>query len=137
MQNFPGITQIQGIMICLCLLAQVEQDAQRWELAPLCARQGSLAVLSHPPCLGELGSLGPVPWVLCCECWLRRAGCGHWPCSTGYAATGPSVPLLPAVPTLVAARRWVLGFSLLLEKAPGLAETEHVRGLVVFYKRFV
>lgn len=37
----------------------------------------------------------------------------------------------------VAAQRWVLGFSLLLEKAPEPAETEHVRGLVFVYERFV
>lgn len=50
---------------------------------------------------------------------------------------GPSVPPLPAVPTLVAARRWVLGFSLLLEQAPASAEAEHVSGLVFVYERFV
>lgn len=80
LQNFPGITQIQGIPTCLCVLAQVEQDAQPWELALLCAQQGSW-LCSHTA----------LPGSACLSCVLAAegAGCGHWPCSTGHAATGP------------------------------------------------
>lgn len=60
--------------------------------------------------------------------------------ATGHAALGtqPRAPGATAASraTFMAAQRWVLGSSLLLEQAPASAHTEHGRGLVFVCVKF-
>lgn len=100
--------------MCLCVLAQVEQDAPCWELAQLWLP--GLPGCALPPALGT-GWVQDVPTG-------RAALSSHGPCAASSAhprgcTKGAACFLLP------------------LEKAPAPAETEHVRGLVFVYERFV